>query len=223
MFRGTRHKRAVISAIAGMVLLVAPTGHGDLLGQATVQRAIECFAAAVEAGASGCSDAPDVTVAKVMLDPAGHSPAVVHEVLAGLEGLALASPVLRVRLAAAAWLMVPGETDATWSSEIVSRAERLYRSSMDAGIRQAVVSKIARQKQAAPAVRFLVRVATEEGDPSLEDPEWPTSYVALGALAMMGEDGRAALRALAPEGVPDARARGYFEHLARNDFRLRPP
>ena len=107
--------------------------------------------------------------------------------------------------------MVPGETDATWPAEVVSRAERLYRRSTDAGVRQAVVSKVARQKEAAPAVQFLVRVATQEAAPGHEDAEWPTSYVALSALAMMDEHGRAALLALAPESVPDARAKS-LEH-----------
>lgn len=107
---------------------------------------------------------------------------------------------------------------------IVARLATLYEACDDYGTRHAIVSIMQTQAERSEAVAFLAEAAQENQSPAragvmAHDTEFPLPYEAVGILARLGSEGRAALQRLHAEGtVRDPAARRRLEGMAREGF-----
>ena len=107
---------------------------------------------------------------------------------------------------------------------IVARLSRIYQACDDYGTRHAIVSVMQTQAERDAAVAFLAEAAQEAPSPATggvlsHDTEFPLPYEAVGILARLGSEGRAALQRLLSEGtVRDPAARRLLEGMAREGF-----
>jgi hypothetical protein len=147
-------------------------------------------------------------------------PAKVDSVLYGIEQKALGSTNDRVRSGAASFLSVAGKSVADHDSHpVLPRLIRVYRESADPTVRATVIGGMLGQRPEAEAIAFLKDVATST--PGRTNPEFADEpWEAVSALSHMGDAGLAAVRELQSRGnVPDWKAKGVLDYLARRGFR----
>lgn len=166
------------------------------------------------------ADQARADITHVLLNRGDYQPANVDELLNTLEQLALSGSANRVRASAAMMLATPGLRTAPDPMQgTVGRMIRLYHASSDPLVKGVILSTLPRVAECQPALRLLRSVAAAP----LQSPDFPAApSTALGALAAMGDEGRAVLRELHVTGaVRDPSARRELAVLAERGFRIR--
>lgn len=186
-----------------------------------VQDMVRCFAAAYTVGAEIDECGAVAPGAIGVLTQPGKYPEHLDAVMDGMEQLAVSHPELRVRVAAAVYLMAPGNRALTADTPegVVVRVNRLYDRSPEPAVRSALIRWMPYQAEQQAAIAFLEATARSRRSPA--DMMWPDELLAIDALAHMGERGREALRRLHRDSlVENELARQRLDHLDDRGFRL---
>lgn len=183
---------------------------------------IRCFAIEYTVGEeSGSCDKLAPGAIAVMTHPDKYS-SYVEEVMDGLEQLAITHDESRVRVAAALYLMAPGNKDLVSANPagVVHRVTRLYGQSSEPAVRAMIIRWMPYQAEVSEAVAFLE--ATAKSNVSPADRMWPEEALAVDALARMDKEGRAALSRLYESGeVEQEVARKRLEYLEQRGYEIK--
>ena len=153
-------------------------------------------------------------VRSIILSAGQHSAATVDSVLSGITLLALTAEDRLLRYAASSTLLTAGSslTASQPLAGVVSRAREIYKRSDDNVVRLIIVQYMSEQAERREAIASLKEVV-EEGDPLSDGFDQSTTHFAIGALHVIGEEGREALRELYESGAITKPAVGYLRYL----------
>lgn len=194
-------------AIACAVILSMIPGVLSAQVGGSIEAALTCFETSVSEGSSTCTESKSVAYYLLYGDDSE-----VQTAMDGLERIALTAQSLKVRMAAVIALGQPGQAENGGHTSGLPRLVRVYRETIDDGVRFSIIGQIPRQVDSGAAATFLAEVATEAPDPRYTDRSLQRSAVE--NLAVMGASGVRVLQALsADDRVRDPAARARLNML----------